>query len=115
MKKFWAFLSLFGSLSTLICCALPALLVTVGMGASLAGFISIFPQITFLSEYKEITFSVAGFLLLLAWAARYYAPTPTVCFDNICKETRDLSFWILVLSTILILVGGIISFYYSIG
>lgn len=110
MRKFWAFLSLFGSLGTLVCCAIPALLVTLGMGATLAGLISVFPQLTILSEYKEITFSVAGILVLGSWVARYYAPAPKVCFDNICKDTRDVSFWILVLSTLLIGIGGIVAF-----
>ena len=32
-------LSLFTSVGTLLCCALPALLVTLGMGAALAGFV----------------------------------------------------------------------------
>ena len=42
------FISLFTSLSTLIV-RLPALLVTLGMGASLAGLISVLPWITILS------------------------------------------------------------------
>ena len=39
--------SLFTSFSTLICCALPALLVSIGAGATLAGIISNFPQLIF--------------------------------------------------------------------
>ncbi len=110
MKKLWAFLSLFGSLSTLVCCAIPALLVTLGMGASLAGLISVFPQVTILSEHKEITFSIGVALILGSWIARYYAPAPNVCYQNICKETKDLSFWILVLASLLIGVGAIVAF-----
>lgn len=113
MRKFWAFLSLFGSLGTLLCCAIPALLVTLGMGASLAWFISAFPQVTILSEYKEITFLVAGALVLGSWVARYYAPAPKVCFENICKETRDVSFWILVLSTLLIGIGVVSALFFK--
>ena len=45
-------LSLFTSIGTLLCCALPALLVTLGMGAALAGFISVAPWITVISKYK---------------------------------------------------------------
>ena len=44
-------LSLFSSVGTLLCCALPALLVTLGMGAALAGFVSAVPWITAISDY----------------------------------------------------------------
>jgi len=56
-------LSLFTSFSTLICCALPALLVTLGMGAVLAGIFSSIPFIVTLSNYKELTFVIAASLI----------------------------------------------------
>jgi len=56
-------LSLFTSFSTLICCALPALLVTLGLGAVLAGIFSSFPFIITLSNYKEGTFVIAASLI----------------------------------------------------
>lgn len=72
-------LSLFTSMGTLICCALPALLVTLGMGAALAGFIGTIPWITGVSEYKEWVFAGAGTMLALSaflqWQARY-TPCP---------------------------------------
>ena len=72
-------LSLFTSVGTLLCCALPALLVTLGAGATLAGLVSAAPWLVALSRYKSVTFSVAGVLLLLAgimrWRARN-APCP---------------------------------------
>ena len=40
-----SFLSLITSGSTLICCALPALLVSIVAGAALAGLVGTFPQI----------------------------------------------------------------------
>ena len=40
-----SFLSLFTSTGTILCCALPALLVTIGAGAALSSLISTFPQI----------------------------------------------------------------------
>lgn len=103
MNKFLAFLSLFGSLSTLLCCAIPILLVTLGMGASLAGVISVFPQITVLSENKNIVFLIAGGLLFTAWIARYLAPKP--CEGDACSISRDIGFKILVGSSIMFLVG----------
>jgi hypothetical protein len=73
------FLTLFTSLSTLICCALPALLVTLGLGASLAGLISAAPWLTVISDHKEVVFGMAGIMLTLGvyvqWKGRN-APCP---------------------------------------
>ncbi|MFH6983333.1 hypothetical protein [Marinoscillum luteum] len=55
--------SLFTSVSTLLCCALPSLLVAVGMGAVVAGMVSDFPALIWLSKYKEWTFLGAGILI----------------------------------------------------
>ena len=50
---FWASVaSLFASSSTLICCALPALLVALGAGAALSSLVSAVPQLVVLSEHK---------------------------------------------------------------
>jgi len=57
----WASLaSLFASSGTLVCCALPALLVALGAGAVLSSLVSVFPQLVWLSEHKEGLFIVAG-------------------------------------------------------
>ncbi len=56
-------LGLFASMGTLLCCALPALLVTLGMGAALAGFVGAFPWISVISTYKIWVFIGAGILL----------------------------------------------------
>lgn len=53
------YLLLFTSLSTLICCALPALLVTLGLGAALAGAVGQFPQLIWLSENKDLVFAIS--------------------------------------------------------
>ena len=45
-------ISLFSSFGTLICCALPALLVSLGAGAVLAGLITNFPQLIFYLNIK---------------------------------------------------------------
>lgn len=80
MRRLLPALSLFTSVGTLICCALPALLVTLGLGATLAGIVGTVPQLVWLSEYKGIVFGVAGTMLLAAgvmqWRARKL-PCPT--------------------------------------
>ena len=59
-------ISLFSSFATLTCCALPALLVSLGAGAVLAGLITNFPQLIFLSKYKIYVFSIAGLLITIS-------------------------------------------------
>jgi hypothetical protein len=56
--------TLLGSVSTLVCCVLPAAFVALGLGASVAGFIGAFPQVTWLSEHKNIVFGTAGVLIV---------------------------------------------------
>ena len=72
-------LTLFTSLSTLLCCALPALLVSLGAGAAVIGLVGAFPQLIWLSAHKRALFAVAGLLILgsglLRWKNRH-APCP---------------------------------------
>lgn len=115
LHKVSAFLSLFGSFSTLLCCGIPALLVLLGLGASFAGLITAVPQITILSEYKAVTFSLSGLLILLSWIARSMAPEPKSCeiAENgatACETTKGWSFWILLASTVLFLIAVCMAF-----
>jgi hypothetical protein len=57
-------LSLFTSFSILLCCALPALLVILGLGAVMAGLVSDLPFLRTLNLYKEWTFSVTTLLII---------------------------------------------------
>lgn len=65
-EKLTTFLSLFTSLSTLLCCALPALFVSLGMGFVVAGMTSQFPFLITLSEHKNFLFLGGAFLLLIS-------------------------------------------------
>ena len=61
---FWIqYLSLFSSLGTLLCCALPSLLVLFGLGATVASALSAAPWLVSLSRHKNWTFAVAGVLI----------------------------------------------------
>lgn len=59
--------SLFGGLSLALlsttCCALPIVLVALGMGSAVASLVSAMPWLVFLSEYKIITFGMTGLIL----------------------------------------------------
>jgi hypothetical protein len=112
---FWTSLaSLFASSSTLVCCALPALLVGLGAGAALSSLVAVFPQIVWLSENKESLFAVATLLMIgsgvLQWRNRS-APCPTdPALRDACLRTRRTSWHVYLVSVALLLVGGWFAF-----
>src|ERR1700730_4031336 len=57
------YLSLFTSFGTLLCCALPSLLVLLGLGATLASFLSAVPWLVTLSHHKTRVFAISGLLI----------------------------------------------------
>ena len=59
-------LTLFASTGTLVCCALPIMLVTLGMGATVAAMTSTFPFLITLSLHKGWVFAGSGLLLALS-------------------------------------------------
>lgn len=107
-------LSLFASSSTLVCCALPALLVALGAGAVLSSLVSVFPQVVWLSEHKEALFVFAGLAMatsgVLQWRNRT-APCPTdPALRNACLRTRKTSLRVYVISLLVYMVGGWFAF-----
>lgn len=88
-------LSLLTSSSTLICCALPALLVSLGAGATLAGLVSAVPQLVWLSAHKGAVFTLAGLMLgvagALQWRARFLPCPIDPQLAAACRRTRRLS------------------------
>ncbi len=111
----WSSLAtLLASSSTLICCALPALLVALGAGAALSTLVSAVPQLVWLSEYKEALFSVAGLMLAGAGALQWHnrnAPCPADPeLGRACLRTRRAAVRMYLLSLIIYLVGGWFAF-----
>jgi mercuric ion transport protein len=66
------YLSLFTSAGTLLCCALPSLLVLLGLGASVASMLSFLPWLVTLSRHKVWTFSISGALIAFTFVNTYY-------------------------------------------
>ncbi len=94
MNRVISFLTLFTSFSTLICCALPALFVVLGMGAALAGIVSSVPQLVWFSEHKEIVFGFGAFMLLFGAYLRWQAKKKSCPIDPKLKEAcRDSKNW----------------------
>jgi hypothetical protein len=107
-------LSLFTSAGTLICCALPALFVSLGMGATLAGLTSSFPAIVWLSRYKLWVFGIAALMIVSAgvmmWRARNM-PCPTDPRQaKACALLRKASWWIWGVSVASYIIGIFFAF-----
>ncbi len=107
-------LSLFASSSTLVCCALPALLVALGAGAALSSLVSVFPQVVWLSEHKEGVFVFAGVAMAASGALQWRnrnAPCPTdPALRRACLQTRKVSRRAYGFSAVVYLVGGWFAF-----
>ena len=106
--------SLFASSSTLVCCAIPALLVALGAGAALSSLVSTFPQVVWLSEHKEQLFGFAGLMMIgsgaLQWRNRS-APCPIdPALRDACLKTRKTASYVYVASVVMYLIGGWFAF-----
>ena len=95
------YFSLFSSFSTLLCCALPSVLVLLGMGTTVASLLSAAPWLVSVSRHKIWTFSIAGVLIALSFFVTYLiaprlrqgevcdADDPTTC-GEVSKVSRIL-------------------------
>ncbi len=114
MKKLASTLSLFSSFSTLICCALPALFVTLGMGATLASVVGAVPQLIWLSERKPLVFGFSGAMLLIAggaqWRSRQMACPADPKLAEACRETKNWSLPVYIVSVVLWCIGAFFAF-----
>lgn len=91
LKKAINFFALFGSLSTLLCCALPVTLVSIGMGATFASLTSTFPQIIWLGQYKGTLFILTGILLVLSFLLMKKSETMACPVDSDLQEACSTS------------------------
>jgi hypothetical protein len=106
--------SLLASSGTLVCCAIPAVLVALGAGAALSSLVSAFPQLVWLSERKEELFTFAGVMMIasgwLQWRNRT-APCPVdPRLRDACVRTRKASLRIYAASVAFYLIGSWFAF-----
>lgn len=85
--------ALVASIATLLCCALPSLLVLLGLGTTVAAAVSAAPWLVVLSRHKAWVFTAAG--LLIAGSRmyiRYVVPRVTApgaaCWPALTRATR---------------------------
>ncbi|HEY1732643.1 MAG TPA: ATP-binding protein [Terriglobales bacterium] len=79
------YISLFSSFSTLVCCALPSVLVLLGMGATVASLLSVAPWLVSMSRHKIWTFTIAGALITLSFVMTYWI-APRLQLGDLCDE-----------------------------
>jgi mercuric ion transport protein len=110
------YFSLFTSLSTLLCCALPSLLVLFGLGASVASMLSFMPWLVTLSRHKQWTFAVSGMLIALSFVNMYYV-APRIrgkkCSaddPSACEEASRFSKVLLWVSALIYAVGVFVAY-----
>ncbi len=113
-NSFFTYLTLFSSAGTLVCCALPALFVSVGLGAVLAGVVTEIPGLIWISENKIPMFIFAAVMLtgngLWMWFNRN-APCPIDPeLRDACIKGRKFSVRVYALSVVIFLIGAFFAF-----
>ncbi len=107
-------MALFGSFSTLFCCALPALFVSLGVGAALAGVVSAVPQLIWLSQHKTGLFIFAGIMLTISGVSRYASRNLPCPADpqkaRTCARLRRVSLIVFCVSLLLYCIGFYFAF-----
>jgi len=111
-----SYLSLFTSVGTLLCCALPSLLVLAGLGATVASTLSALPWLVALSRHKSWTFAISGIMIAASFVYTYYVGPrlrARACDPNnpeACEVASRFSKAVLWLSAALFLAGFFVAF-----
>lgn len=113
----FSYLSLFTSVSTLLCCALPSLFVLIGLGASVGSMLSFVPWLVVLSRHKAWTFAVSGSLVGLSFVNMYYVmprvKTKDACLvddPSACRDASRLSKILLWVSACIFAIGFFVAY-----
>ncbi len=109
----WSWLLLFTTSGTLLCCAIPITLVTLGLGASVATLASAAPWIITLSQYKGWIFLTSAILIGISFWAIYrpgrICPTDPV-LAAACNRADNWNRRFILLSSGMWLIGFIAAF-----
>lgn len=110
-RNIWiSFFSLFTSMGTLVCCALPALLVSIGLGATMVGLATNVPGLIWLSEHKLLVFGISFLMLMVASYMQYRARFLPCPYDpelaRACARARKWSMGITVFSILVWFLGA---------
>jgi hypothetical protein len=106
--------ALLANFATLVCCVLPAALVSVGAGAVVVGLVTAVPQLIWLSEHKLAVFGTAAAFLMLSggllWRARRLPCPADPALASKCMRLRKASLGLYAGSIGLFLLGVVFAF-----
>jgi hypothetical protein len=99
---------------TLVCCVLPAALVALGAGATLASLVTAIPQLIWLSLHKGLVFGIAGAMLVASgsslWRARRLPCPADPRLAALCVRLRRVTLGLYALATFSFLLGATFAF-----
>lgn len=78
---------------TLVCCALPITLVSLGAGSVVASLVSTVPWLGTLSEHKEWIFGLSGLLLVANYWALFRSGGDACEPGGVCHPSHPLGRW----------------------
>jgi hypothetical protein len=106
--------ALLASTTTLVCCVLPAVLVSLGAGAVVVGLVTAIPQLVWLSEHKAIVFGGAALLVAASgfaiWRARALPCPAEPELARSCMRLRRASAVVFALAVAFLLLGSAFAF-----
>lgn len=109
-----AFVALLASTGTLVCCVFPAVMVSLGAGAALAGLVTAVPQLVWLSAHKGLVFGLALALLVLSgillWRARRLPCPSDPRLAAACRQLRRWSLGLWSAATLATALGAVFAF-----
>lgn len=79
---------------TLMCCAIPIMLVTVGAGSVVASLVSAAPWLVTLTRHKEWIFVLSGLLLAANYWGLYRSGGPACQPGGVCHPTHPVGKWL---------------------
>jgi hypothetical protein len=106
--------TLIASSATLLCCVLPAVMVSLGAGAALASLVTAMPQLVWLSQEKLWVFGIAAALLAasgaLIWRARSLPCPANPRAARACTQLRRISATLYGIALAAFVAGGTFAF-----
>ena len=102
------------SLGTLVCCVLPFIFVSLGAGAALLGFLTLFPFLVEVSNYKLHIFTISGLLIIISVLSFLFSRRLSCPIDNkgaeSCKKLKKISKVMIIFSAVLFSLGFVFNF-----
>lgn len=113
VRHLTGFATLFTSMGTLLCCALPAIVATLAGGAAVISLTSAFPWLIPLSRQKDWIFLVAGLMLLFNGILLFRPKGTVACAvsgGSGCEAAGRFTIVVFYFSTALVAIGAFVSY-----